>query len=206
MADSGSGTQYSTIEANARSRVHAGDAYNTNTSTNTNTNNTNYYYIYNIYPSQSGVSPRQSSSPQPLQNEQTGPAPWQGELVDTANVTSPSQSSDSTGLDYDCASLTEENDFMPFPTRPTCQILKPQTSSGGQCIYFLNGAGLARFIVERYVPFMAEGSIRPGKYRGQEGWVVSGRVLTSEDIAKLMRQSRNYERETRVHRHLTSRR
>jgi hypothetical protein len=198
MSERGRGDRYDELHVGGhRAAVHAGSNYNTYTITN-------YNYFY-------GSDPRFSNLQQPAQEPENGQPPqppsYGRALSDPANVSSPSQSSDSTNAEDGYGRMIGSNSTEPANTEPSYQILQVPTREDSRYKYFLDGNGLAQHVVRRYVAYLAgpNAQVRSFQYGRRDGYLVCGMLLAEEQITELRRQSREYERERRVDRHLTSR-
>ncbi|KAJ9650777.1 hypothetical protein H2198_009932 [Neophaeococcomyces mojaviensis] len=193
MDDRDRNTEYSEIQVSGQASVHAGSAI--------------YYNIQNVYVNNpSGFVPQQLFR-EPEISHQPNLPPLEHNLSNSTNVASPSQSSDSTGLEYEHERVVGVTSTMPRKTRPPYSILQTPSRNDNRCGYFLEGDGLARHVVLRHVGYMAgpNAEVRRFTYERRDGYFVFGRLLQEEQIADLKRLSREHEREKRVDRHMTMR-
>lgn len=185
--------RYADIQVSGRAKVHAGSsAVNIN--------------IQNLIVNNEGFDFRQFFGAQDMLQQPAYPSLPSG-VLDTANVASPSQSSDSTGMDPESTRLLTEHVTTELDVRASYRVIQTPTHADRRYKYFLDGQGLEQHIVFDYLPCMAGRGAEVGRAnsRGRSGFLVYGQILDDEQLLELRRLSRQYARQRRVDRHVTSR-
>lgn len=187
MGDRGRNTSYHRIEANERSRVHNGDVIY-------------YNYYINTETFSSTRNPRLQEPPRQPNNSQvvSNFVPFENEIDDIANVSSPSQSSDTASASYSDFGRMNEQYPPRSRTRVTSyQVIEYPTADDSRYWYFLPDVELAEDIVMKSKVELAGAGAEI--YRttrgGRSGYEIHGELPREEQLARLRRQSKKYRSE-----------